>query len=628
MAADDDSSDLSSLSSLSPVPSDDEGDDGLPQDKKGILNYFTKLPKGAKAKASEREPSPPAPKRPASPPHEYILADNPDIAFVVMFRSRFDPVLPKSLPNFGPQELERDITDSTPGDRVELFLCAVLGLLLNRKQDVKPGHYNRALEDAIATHKNQWAKSWGEKSPLAGGATFGAMNPTERLTLLRTLIIWALSSSEAVKGMINTSYKGNRHEDDLNQPLSVQSWGSDSDKRRYYLIEGLDDTAFRVYRESNPQGFNRTWWSVAGSIEELNELIDKLLTVDGGPKARKLAQQMQTAVPRFEATEEKRKRREYRQAQKERFKRPEPGFSLYEGRTRGKRMKYTYSDDEDFVSDSTGTRRSGRNTGTNTPAEPAGPVTTASGRQIKAPSRMTVDASNNITTTSPERDEETRPSSKGSSVGPTGRPRRSAAANHGTNGWTKSTRTRGYNSMDDEEEEESEPDLGDDEEEHVPDESDEEEEEEEEEDELAEDEEMGDEDNEEDLDDSPKSMVVKLKVPKKNGEGDDDGPSKLDLSKYRYDSAGKAKSPSEPEKTEDVISVAPRKTKGASATRSSKEGTPEPAAKRTSTGLQAQRPPLTPSTSSLQSTSLAYRESPDKLQQPSPLPKPATTTVE
>ncbi|KAK7908610.1 hypothetical protein PG985_015913 [Apiospora marii] len=627
MAADDDSSDLSSLSSLSPVPSEDEGDDGPSQDKKGILNYFNKLPKGAKPKASEREPSPPAPKRPASPPHEYILADNPDIAFIVMFRSRFDPVLPKSLPNFGPQELERDITDSVPGDRVELFLCAVLGLLLNRKQDVKPGHYNRALEDAISTHKNQWAKSWGEKSPLAGGATFGAMNPTERLTLLRTLIIWSLSSSEAVKGMINTSYKGNRHEDDLNQPLSVQSWGSDSDKRRYYLIEGLDDTAFRVYRESNPQGLKRTWWSVAGSIDELNGLIDKLLTVDAGPKARKLAQQMQMAIPRFEATEEKRKRREYRQAQKERFKRPEPGFSLYEGRTRGKRMKYTYSDDDEFVSDSTGTRRSGRNTGTNTPAEPTGPVTTASGRQIKAPSRMTVDASNNLTTTSPERDEEGRPSSKGSSVGPTGRPRRSAAVNHSTNGWAPSTRARGQKSMDDEEEDESEPDLGDDEEDHVPEESDEEDEEEEDEDELAEEEDevMGDDDEEADLDDSPKSMVVKLKVPKKNGEGDDDGPSKLNLSKFRYDGASdakSAKSPIEPEKTEDSISVAPRKAK-----KGSKEGTPEPAAKRTSTGLQAQRPPLTPSTSSLQSTSLAYRESPDKLQQPSPRPKP-TATVE
>lgn len=432
--------------------------------------------------------------------------------------------------------------------------------------------------------------------------------------------------------MINTSYKGNRHEDDLNQPLSVQSWGSDSDKRRYYLIEGLDDTAFRVYRESNPQGLKRTWWSVAGSIDELNGLIDKLLTVDAGPKARKLAQQMQMAIPRFEATEEKRKRREYRQAQKERFKRPEPGFSLYEGRTRGKRMKYTYSDDDEFVSDSTGTRRSGRNTGTNTPAEPAGPVTTASGRQIKAPSRMTVDAQNNLTTTSPERDEDARPSSKGSSTGPTGRPRRAAAANHGTNGWAPSTRTRGQKSMDDEEEDESEPDLCDDEEEHVPDES--EEEEEEEDVELAEDEEdevMGDDDDEEaDLDDSPKSMVVKLKVPKKNGEGgDDDGPSKLDLSQFRYDGAGsdpksaKSKSPAddEPEKTEDSISVAPRKAKG------SKEGTPEPAAKRTSTGLGGQRPPLTPSTSSLQSTSLAYRESPDKLQQPSSLPKP-TAAVE
>lgn len=61
-----------------------------------------------------------------------------------MFRSRFSDALPKSLVNFGPQELERDVTDSIPGQRVEHFLCAVLGLLLNRKQDVK--------YDAIATY--------------------------------------------------------------------------------------------------------------------------------------------------------------------------------------------------------------------------------------------------------------------------------------------------------------------------------------------------------------------------------------------------------------------------------------------------------------------------------------------
>lgn len=125
-----------------------------------------------------------------------------------------------------------------------------------------------------------------------------------QLVLLRTLIYWSLSGSETVKALINTSYKQNRWEDDTNQARSVQPWGSDSDRRRYFLIEGLDDTAFRVYRESNPAGFNRTWWSVAGSIEELKALAEKLSTKDGGPKATKLAQKMLAAIPRFEATEE------------------------------------------------------------------------------------------------------------------------------------------------------------------------------------------------------------------------------------------------------------------------------------------------------------------------------------
>ena len=82
---------------------------------------------------------------------------------------------------------------------------------------------------------------------------------------------------------------------------------------------------------------------------------------------------------------QKRKRRDYRIARKAAFTRPEPGFSLYEGRTRGKKLKYTYSDDEDIFSDDGPTRRSTRNTsGTDTPAEPAGPRFTASGRQIRA----------------------------------------------------------------------------------------------------------------------------------------------------------------------------------------------------------------------------------------------------
>ncbi|KAI9646716.1 hypothetical protein NHQ30_004713 [Ciborinia camelliae] len=447
MASSDDSSDLSS------VPSEDES---LQLTKKdGILKFFSKAPKPTAARKVEA--SPPRPKREPSPPHEYVLADNPDIAFIVMFRARFKEAFPKSLPNFGPQELERAVVDTTPGEHAEQFLCALLGLLLNRKQDVKAGHYNRALEEAVQTHKLQWAKDWESKNPLSGGATFTSMSPAERV-----------ASSDVVKGTITASYKQTRHEDDLNQPLSVQPWGSDADRRRYFLIEGLDDTHFRVYRESNHTGVKRTWRSVASDIDELKLLAEKLVKHDGGQKARTLSGKMLAAVPRFEATEEKRKRREYRQARKEQFKRPEPNFSMYEGRTRGKRMKYTYSDDEDDVfSDTTGSRRSTRNTGNHTPAEPAGPTVTLSGRQVRSRvggaygesvlsgTHVFAEAHGNI-----ELGEE--------SEEVTSRPRRAGASNRGRDWASKGKHIEGYNSVDemddDEEDDASEQDYGDDEE--------------------------------------------------------------------------------------------------------------------------------------------------------------------
>lgn len=81
---------------------------------------------------------------------------------------------------------------------------------------------------------------------------------------------------------------------------------------------------------------------------------------------------------------QKRKRRDYRNARKAQFTRPEPGFSLYEGRTRGKRIRYTYSDEEEGGSDALSTRRSNRQSGLSTPAEPTGPTFTASGRQVRS----------------------------------------------------------------------------------------------------------------------------------------------------------------------------------------------------------------------------------------------------
>ncbi|OJD12245.1 hypothetical protein AJ78_07129 [Emergomyces pasteurianus Ep9510] len=369
----------SDSSSLSSAPStDDETIAASVNRSIGLEKYF-------KPQKPTKPASPPPPKRAPSPPHEYVLADNPDIPFIVMFRSRFTDVFPKSLPHYGPQDIERGVTDTVPGDHIERLLCALIGLCLNRKKDVERGHYQRALEEVVQIHSSQWPRTWGGKNPLHGGGSFATMTPTERLEFLKTLILWALSSSDAVQAKLKESYKQTRHDDDLNQPLSVHPWGNDAYKRRYWLIEGRDDTHFRLYRESNPSLKNRTWWSVAGTIPELKSVADSLAE-EKSQHSKRLSEKIYTSIPRFEGSEEKRKRRDYRLARKAAFARPEPGFSLYEGRTRGKKLKYTYSDeeDDDFSSDAFPTRKSARQSRFSTPGEPAGPTFTASGRQVKA----------------------------------------------------------------------------------------------------------------------------------------------------------------------------------------------------------------------------------------------------
>ena len=166
-------------------------------------------------------------------------------------------------------------------------------------------------------------------------------------------------------------------------------------------------------------------------------------------------------------------------------------------------MKYTFSDDEDDIySDSTTARRSTRNTGTHTPAEPSAPTVTLSGRQVKTrqggtygesmlSGQVAFDKDPNGTSEEPEEEV----------IG--GRPRRSAVAN----GWAKGGQhIEGYNNVDemssDEEGDASEQDYGDDEEEdeHVS---------------LASDVEDAEIDSEDDvaMDDSEKqSLVVKLPV--------------------------------------------------------------------------------------------------------------------
>lgn len=125
-----------------------------------------------------------------------------------------------------------------------------------------------------------------------------------QLNLLRTLIMWSLSSSDEISNKIKDSYKQARHAEDENQPLSVQPWGRDCDKRRYFLIEGQDDTYFRVYRENHRYTRNAQWYNMAGNIDEIRALAEKLEKDDGSQAARTLSVRMTQAIARFEAGEE------------------------------------------------------------------------------------------------------------------------------------------------------------------------------------------------------------------------------------------------------------------------------------------------------------------------------------
>ena len=89
-------------------------------------------------------------------------------------------------------------------------------------------------------------------------------------------------------------------------------------------------------------------------------------------------------------------------------------------------------------------------------------------------------------------------------MGPTGRPRRSAAVHHGTNGWSRQKRRPDDEFDSGAEDEDSEPDFGDDEEEdHVPDDTDVDEEE------FEDDDSLGD---VEELDGQPRRLVVKFPI--------------------------------------------------------------------------------------------------------------------
>lgn len=78
------------------------------------------------------------------------------LQFIVMFRSRFHEAFPRNAPHVGPQDVELGVAEGTPSPDVEGLLCALLGLVLNRKKPVEcvfPLHHSRRIPRIIVAER-------------------------------------------------------------------------------------------------------------------------------------------------------------------------------------------------------------------------------------------------------------------------------------------------------------------------------------------------------------------------------------------------------------------------------------------------------------------------------------------
>jgi hypothetical protein len=183
----------------------------------------------------------------AKPPRKKFVVEPrapsnvPEISVLVMFRAKFAELY-EGVPDMGPQDFEEGVVSEKPTPEVDAFMCRTLSLVLNRKKYIEPGHSSRAIEEAMSNHGSAYWGPHNHSGPFQGGYTFVTLDWEGRLEFLLALVHWSLISSEAVRKILSKGYSGNRLEDDRNCELAVPAIGMDSERRRYYLVEGLSTT--------------------------------------------------------------------------------------------------------------------------------------------------------------------------------------------------------------------------------------------------------------------------------------------------------------------------------------------------------------------------------------------------
>ncbi|KAK7207890.1 hypothetical protein BZA70DRAFT_29059 [Myxozyma melibiosi] len=320
---------------------DDEGDDDEEDDKavpdavKSESQAEDQKPSDGKENSETKKPER---KRLIPNPREPMYA--PEISFLVMFRARFAEVY-AGFPDLGPQDFEEGLVSSPASPAVLGFLCRTLSLVLNRKKNVEPAHFARPMDEAVSTYGPAYWGPLNPTGPFVGGLTFHTMTWEARLEVLVALVHWSLTASEAVRQVLVQGYSQQRTDDDSASPLAVLPIGLDSERKRYYLIEGENDTRFRLFCETNPRQRLVNWTPVASTFAEFKEFVDKLSETDTSRNAKALVESLTEELPRLEASELKRRKRDQRMLKRQYDEMQAADTGLYSGRTRGKKVNYT-----------------------------------------------------------------------------------------------------------------------------------------------------------------------------------------------------------------------------------------------------------------------------------------------
>lgn len=307
--------------------------------------------------------------------------NHPDVAFCVMFRTRFTDLFDGWCPPLSAQEFESGIQlEEGFSHAVESYLVRVMSLMMNRKKPVEVGKYSNALETWSLMPLTQGSVSqidalsipcgWNRK--LASRDVV-AMDWRGRLQLLKMATLSALSLSEAIKKLIadKRDVVGRK----VMSELQFLPLGEDRNRDTYWLVdgsgdinwdekgkllpstEGAFDTSFRVYRQTNPYKSVVSWLPVASSPEEISTLIEELPTETKGSDGVKkllddlhnnLAAKLDALIPRMIAAQHRVYEAEQKViAQQQRKAAATRAMELQKskvgsnrGRTRGKRVDY------------------------------------------------------------------------------------------------------------------------------------------------------------------------------------------------------------------------------------------------------------------------------------------------